>query len=281
MKKLISILVLCAGFTIATYAQDIVDTNKWYTLENAKSNGKMANNGQKTTGAVMVAKLQIATGGHWRFIPNGDKGLYRIQNRDSKMFLANFGARQRGSKIKQTNSPGPGALWRVIKLAGGGFLIQNNMTSMFIGIIESKNNTPLIQATSLSSRIVWKPAFVQPKTSTTTTTGTTTNAGPPKNTNAKAFRAKRGGRVAKVVVRYTDQISFVGKNPRVGQRVYFFHQQLANARADKISFNPKHPKICGNTYIVTQVLPKIKFNKPMPNMRNRTNDSFMFVVEIF
>ncbi|WP_430411729.1 RICIN domain-containing protein [Kordia sp.] len=279
MKKIISIFVLFVGFTLAVNAQNIVDTNKWYKLENAKNKGKMANNGQKQSGAVMIAKQSIATGGHWRFIPYGNDGLYRILNRDSKMYLANFGAKQRGSRIKQTDKPGAGAVWRLIKLAGGGMLVQNNMTSMFIGIGSDKNNTPLIQATALSPRIVWKPTAVNSTSSSTGTT--TTNTGPPKNTDTNAFRPKKGGQISKVVVRYTDQISFIGKKPRVGQRVYFFHQQLARANPDKISFNPKHPSICGSTFVVTQVLPKIKFNKPMPNLRNRNNDNFMFVVEIY
>jgi hypothetical protein len=228
----------------------------------------MANNGQKESGAVMMVKQTALAGGHWRFIPHNNSGLYKIQNRNSKMYLANFGAKRRGTKIKQTNTLGSGALWRLIKLNGGGMLIQNNNTSLFLGIIGDKANTDLVQAGALSSRIVWKAELVK----ATTNTSNTTNAGPPKNTNIKAFRPKKGGRLAKAIVRYTDQINIVGPKPRVGQRVYFFHQQLPNANKDRI---------CGKTFVITQVSPKIKFDKPMPEMRNKNNDNFLFIVEIF
>lgn len=278
MNHLKSICILFICFISVTFAQnDIVEVNKWYTLKNAKNEGKMANNGQKESGDIMKVKQTALTGGHWRFVPHNDSGLYKIQNRDSKMYLANFGVKIRGAKIRQTNTPGSGALWRLIKLNGGGMLIQNNNTSLFLGIIGDKKNTDLVQAGALSSRIVWNAEPVKARQNTSSTT----NAGPPKNTNIKAFRAKKGGRVAKAIVRYTDQIKIVGAKPRVGQRVYFFHQQLPNANTDRISFNPKHPRICGKTFVITQVLPKIKFDKPMPEMRNRNNDNFLFIVEIF
>ncbi|QHI36879.1 hypothetical protein IMCC3317_22490 [Kordia antarctica] len=103
----------------------------------------------------------------------------------------------------------------------------------------------------------------------------------PKNTNINAFKPTKGGRIARVVVRYSDQISVIGERPRNGQRIYFFPQQLAKANTDGISFDAQKPSICGQTFLIRKVLPKIILDKPMPNMRNRVNDNFMFVVEIY
>jgi hypothetical protein len=194
------------------------------------------------------------------------------------MFLASYGATKRGSKVKQTNTPGSGALWRVIRLQGGRVMIQNNASLLFLGIINDKNNEAIVQAAALSERITWSMNEVKTPNNSTGTT----NKSWPKNTDIKAFKpTMKNGRIARVVVRYTNQISFIGEKPKVGQRVFFFPQQLARANPKGISFDPKRPSVCRQTFIVTQVSPKIKFNKPMPNLRNYNNDTFMFVVEIF
>lgn len=276
MKKLIFLFGLFMCFTLSMQAQTTIKQDAWYKLLNGKNNRKIANNGAKKKGAIMVVKNRVLTGGHWKFVPQ-QNGLYRILNRDSKMFLASFGATKKGSQIRQTDTPGSGALWRIINLQGGRVIIQNNASLLFLGIIADKNNAPLVQLGSLSERITWQMNEVKPAKNSTVTTG---NAWP-KNTNVNAFKPKtKNGRIAKVVVRYTNQISFIGEKPKVGQRVFFFPQQLANANPKGISFDPKRPPVCKKTFIVTQVSPKIKFNKPMPNLRNYNNDNFMFVVEV-
>lgn len=276
MKKLIFLLGLFMCFTLSTHAQTVIKQNTWYKLLNGKNNRKAGNNADKKQGAIMTVKNRVLTGGHWKFVSQGN-GLYRILNRDSKMFLASFGATKRGSKVRQTNKPGSGALWRVIRLQGGRVMIQNNASLLFLGIISDKNNAPIIQAGALSERITWSMNEVKPSNSPAITSGN----GLPKNTDINAFKPRNGGRIAKVFVRYTDQISFVGQKPRVGQRVYFFPQQLVNADRTNINFKPQQPPICGKVFVVRQVLPKIKFNMPMPYMRNKNNDTFMFVVEVF
>ncbi|QHI36880.1 hypothetical protein IMCC3317_22500 [Kordia antarctica] len=100
----------------------------------------------------MIVKKSVFTGGHWKFIPKAN-GLYQLLNRDSNMYLASYGATKRGSKIKQTDTPGGGALWKVIRLQGGRILIQNNASLLFIGIIKDQDKVPLIQAGALSERI--------------------------------------------------------------------------------------------------------------------------------
>ena len=238
----------------------------------------MANDGKKKTGEIIIAKQKVFTGGHWKFVPQAN-GLYRIQNRDSKMFLANYGINKRGSKIRQTNTPGGGALWKVVRLQDGRILIQNNASLLFIGTISSRSKEPLIQSGVMSKRITWLP--IEVKAGNGNTPNVATNNGLPKNTNVNAFKPRRGGRIARVVVRYSDQISVIGGKIRAGERIYFFPQQLAKANSDGISFNPKKPSICGQTFTVRDASPRVVLNKPMPNMRNRVNDNFMFVVEIY
>jgi hypothetical protein len=97
--------------------------------------------------------------------------------------------------------------------------------------------------------------------------------------NPKAFSPEHNGRIAQVSVRYTDQISISG-DINAGTRIYFFPQEV-NANTDGINFDPKNPPIGGQTFTVIEVTPQLKLDRPMPMMRNRNNDFFGFVVEIF
>jgi hypothetical protein len=120
MKKGISlaiVLIMIFGSIIDISAQRAPDPNKWYRLENGQNKKSMANNGQQNSGAVMIAKSQVQNGGHWKFVPMGN-GTYRIQNFYSKMYLANFQQKNSGAQLKQTDKPGPGALWRLKKASG-------------------------------------------------------------------------------------------------------------------------------------------------------------------
>ncbi|MEM6685413.1 MAG: RICIN domain-containing protein, partial [Bacteroidota bacterium] len=229
---------------------------------------KMGNNGRMEASAVMLVKKKIGIGGHWKFIPQ-DNGLYRIQNKASKMYLANYGKTNKGSVIRQTDVPGAGALWRIVQLQGGSILIQNNLSLLFIGIATDYNKTPLIQAKALSARIAWLPEEV------------IVNKGLPKNTNIVAFRPRNKGTIGRAFVTSKGEITIEGVKPRIGQRIYFFRQQLAAADKEGISFNPKRPLVCGQTYLIRKVLPKIMLNTPLPTMRNKKKQTFMFVVEVF
>lgn len=276
MKKNIFLFGLFICFTLSIQGQTLIKANVWYQLENGNNKGKIANNGNKKTGAVMVVKQIVGTGGHWKFVSQGN-GLYRLLNRDSKMFLASYGKTRKGSSIRQTNTPGSGALWRVIKLQDGRIIIQNNASLLFVGTAGTLSKTSLIQSGALSARITWQPIEVKQRINSNTSSG---NAWP-KNTNTAAFKARRGGTIAKAIVRYGDQIQIVGEKPRVGQRIYFFPQRLNPRNTEGLSFDPQKPSICKQTFVVQKVLPRIVLNKPMPNMRNRVNDTFMFIVEIY
>ncbi|PTX58810.1 ricin-type beta-trefoil lectin protein [Kordia periserrulae] len=268
MKKIAFLfsLFLCTAFI--TQAQTTFKPNTWYTLQNVKSDAFMGNAGKMEAGDIMVAKERVLIGGHWKFILNDD-GLYKIQNKVSKMYLASYGRTNVGTRIRQTDTPGAGALWRVIRLQGGNVLLQNKVSLLFIGIESEKNQAELVQARALTLQIIWKPEEV------------VVNKGLPKNTNINAFRPKHGGKIAMAYVRNTGEITIEGVKPRAGQRIFFFHQQLAAASKEGLSFKPERPRICGQTFLIRKVLPKIELNRPMPNMRNRKKQKFMFVVEVF
>ncbi|AXG68158.1 ricin-type beta-trefoil lectin domain-like protein [Kordia sp. SMS9] len=259
-------LFMCITFIVQ--AQTTIKPNTWYTLQNGKSDTFIGNGGKMEAGDIMVAKQRVLIGGHWKFIPN-DNGLYKIQNKASKMYLASYGKTNIGSRVRQTDTPGSGALWRIVQLQGGSVLLQNKVSLLFIGIASENNQTDLVQARALTSRITWKPAEV------------VVNKGLPRNTNINAFRPRHGGKIAMAYVRNTGEITIEGIKPRNGQRIYFFPQQLVAANKKGLSFNPKKPSICGKTFLIRRVLPTILLNKPMPNMRNRKKQKFMFIVEVF
>lgn len=97
--------------------------------------------------------------------------------------------------------------------------------------------------------------------------------------NPSAFTPEHNGKIEQVSVRYTDQISISGQ-VAVGNRIYFFPQEVI-AYTEGISFDPKNPPIGGQTFTVIEVTPHLKLDRPMPMMRNRGNDSFGLVVEVF
>lgn len=97
--------------------------------------------------------------------------------------------------------------------------------------------------------------------------------------NPNAFTPEHNGRIEQVSVRYTDQISISG-NVSVGTRIYFFPQEV-NANPEGLSFDLKNPSIGGQTFTVVETTPNLKLDRPMPMMRNRNNDNFGFVVEIY
>ncbi|MFN2311619.1 MAG: hypothetical protein ABR590_06140 [Spirochaetia bacterium] len=98
----------------------------------------------------------------------------------------------------------------------------------------------------------------------------------------RLFRPRHNGTVGMVLVRYTNQIkTMMDLQIRRGDKIYFFPQRLPDANRDGISFNPDNPEIGGETFIVEESSPSITLDRPMPMIRNRRNDTFAFVVEVF
>ena len=278
MKLKLILIAFLGCFTVSLQAQNLVSTDQWYKLENGTNKFKIATYGQKKVGDIMVAISRIKTGGHWQFISKGN-GLYQIKNRDSKMYLANFGSTLTGSQLKQTNNPGGGALWRLKKGQGGYIQIINNASNMYVSLKGTRDGGGIVQTSRMTSQTMWLPVAIGPISGGTSSA--TTNASKyPSSKNKSAFKPTHGGRVYSASVRYTDQIGIVGPKPKVGQKIYFFKQNVS-ANTTGISFDPKDPSIGGQTFTVIAVEPKIKLDRPMPNMRNSNNSNFLMVVEVY
>lgn len=102
------------------------------------------------------------------------------------------------------------------------------------------------------------------------------------NNNPSAFRPEHNGRIETASVRYTDQIYIMGNSKiQNGDKIYFFPQEMVNINKDGLSFDAKNPPIGGQVFTVKEAEPRLVLDKPMPMMRNRVNDNFSLVVEIY
>ncbi|MEQ8425623.1 MAG: hypothetical protein RIA63_12990 [Cyclobacteriaceae bacterium] len=101
-----------------------------------------------------------------------------------------------------------------------------------------------------------------------------------RNNNPSAFSPEHNGRIVEISVRYTNQIQIPPNVPiKPGDKIYFFPQEMV-VRADGLSFDAKNPPIGGQTFTIKSVSP-LELDRPMPMMRNRVNDYFGMVVEIY
>lgn len=99
--------------------------------------------------------------------------------------------------------------------------------------------------------------------------------------NPSAFTPEHNGKIAQAAVRYTDQITVSSQETLVvGSKIYFFPQEVI-ANTEGINFDPKNPPIGGQAFTVIKITPSLKLDRPMPMMRNRNNDSFSLVVELY
>ena len=67
--------------------------------------------------------------------------------------------------------------------------------------------------------------------------------------------------------------------PRVLSGVKGIVKLLAKHKPNVVVSSISHLNIIMG--LISKLFPKIKFDKPMPEMRNRNNDNFLFIVEIF
>lgn len=105
----------------------------------------------------MYAKSSVSSGGHWQFIKQAN-GTYRIKNKNSGKFLANYGSKTDGAPIKQTGNPGDGALWNLVALQGGYFKITNYKSGMNLSLksIPNSSEYQVIQTYSSVGISTWK-----------------------------------------------------------------------------------------------------------------------------
>ena len=102
----------------------------------------------------------------------------------------------------------------------------------------------------------------------------------PSNRDANAFTPQHGGKISVMFIRYTRVNMMANTQLKPGDRIYFFPQSIECNR-DGASFNPDNPALGGQTFTVKEVTPQLVLDRDIPMMRNRTNDSFSMVVEVF
>ncbi|MEZ4944220.1 MAG: hypothetical protein R2804_01715 [Cyclobacteriaceae bacterium] len=105
-------------------------------------------------------------------------------------------------------------------------------------------------------------------------------AGLPSNRDASAFSPQHGGKVTVMFMRYTRVNVMANTTVKPGDRIYFFPQSIECNR-DGASFNPDNPALGGQTFTVKEVTPELVLDRDIPMMRNRNNDSFSMVIEVY
>ncbi|MCP4520565.1 MAG: RICIN domain-containing protein [Cytophagales bacterium] len=260
-----------------------IQPNTWYRMKSSISKKYIAANGRRNHGDVMSITKQNREDAHWKFINMGS-GYYRIQNKKTKYYLSAHGQRNNNALMKMVGNPGIDALWYAQKSKDGrGYTFRNKQTGMLFGTLGTYEGATIVQ-----KRAYDKTTWILEVEGAS---GSSSNTGVryPHSDNVNAFSPKRGGQIARAMVRYTDQIfirSVKDRNgrtnvvrPRVGQKIYFFPQQVSSSQG--INFDPKKPPVCGQVYRIVATSPQLKLDRPMPHMRNRNNSHFSYVVEIY
>ncbi|MEQ8302930.1 MAG: hypothetical protein RIB47_06035 [Cyclobacteriaceae bacterium] len=102
----------------------------------------------------------------------------------------------------------------------------------------------------------------------------------PSNRNANDFRPEHGGKVTVMFMRYQRVWPMGNTQLKVGDRIYFFPQRI-ECNPDGASFDPSNPALGGQTFTVKAIAPELELDRDIPMMRNRTNDSFSMIIEIY
>lgn len=81
-------------------------------------------------------------------------------------------------------------------------------------------------------------------------------------------------------LRYTNVWPMADLQLKPGDRIYFFPQTI-DCNRNGLTFDADNPALGGQTFTVKQVTPNLELDRPIPMMRNRTNDSFSMVIEVY
>jgi hypothetical protein len=107
--------------------------NVYYQIVSIESKMALVTNGQTVKGSTVYKKdaSLAGDGGLWTFIQKDD--YYLIKNKHSGLYLAAMTASRSGEVIKITDTPGPGALWKLYPDKDyKRFVIKNKANSLVI-----------------------------------------------------------------------------------------------------------------------------------------------------
>ena len=128
---------------------------QFFEIRNYTTNMAISTKGAKNNNAKLYQIQNVDTEGQWELIQIG--GYYRIRNKDSKQYIANFKQMGHGAEMKQTNGPGDGALWKRIKLENGFYQFQNKLSKLYLanGAV-AQEGTPIYQVKNPGEGSYWK-----------------------------------------------------------------------------------------------------------------------------
>jgi hypothetical protein len=156
MKNLLTFFFLT--LYISSQAQN-PQNSTWYRIESGQNKKNISNNNSNTTATVIVSKSSVSREGHWMFeriFDNTSVKKYRLRNRVSGMYIANFQQTKSGTEVKQTKSPGEGAVWRLKELQGDYIQIISNHSGMYLGLSGQEDGATLMQTSTGSNTTTWK-----------------------------------------------------------------------------------------------------------------------------
>ncbi|MEQ8364975.1 MAG: hypothetical protein RH948_19030 [Cyclobacteriaceae bacterium] len=281
MKPGIMMLLLC-GYALSATSQNFVKLkNRW-----------------KPTEYIHVEQPTPASGGiqpgwhsaQWLLEPVAGTAFYKIKNRWKNTYLH---IEQGPLAIGDIQSGWWSAQWQIEAIPGTSFYRLRNRWKPTVAIhnqngrleagaiqdgwwsaqweLESPSNAAPPVSSQPQSRPQSQPA-AQPAVAQKPSL--------PSNRDASAFSPQHGGKVTVMFMRYTRVNVMANTTVKPGDRIYFFPQSIECNR-DGASFNPDNPALGGQTFTVKEVTPQLVLDRDIPMMRNRNNDSFSMVIEVY
>jgi hypothetical protein len=132
-----------------------IEAQKFYEIRNYTTDMAISTKGAKNNEAKLYQIQKVGPEGQWEFIKMG--AFYRIRNKDSRQYIANFKQMSHAAEMKQTNGPGEGALWKAIKSKDGYYQFQNKSSQLFLanGAV-TQEGTPIYQVENPGDGSYWK-----------------------------------------------------------------------------------------------------------------------------
>jgi len=278
MKFRIILLLLC-GITFTATSQNFIKLkNRWKPAEYIHVE-------QPTP-----ASGSIQPGWHsaqWLLEPVAGTSFYKIKNRWKNQYLHI----QQGPLAIGDIQPGWwSAQWQVEAIPGTSFYRIRNRWKPTVAI---HNQNGRLEAGTIQDgwwSAQWEmensgnaaPPVVsrQPQSQPPTPPTVAQKPGLPSNRDANAFSPQHGGKVTVMFIRYTRVNVMANTTVKPGDRIYFFPQSIECNR-DGVNFNPDNPALGGQTFTVKEVTPQLVLDRDIPMMRNRNNDSFSMVIEVY
>lgn len=232
----------------------------------------------------------------WTLEQEPGTAYYRIKNRWKNQYLQI----EQGPLACSDIQPGWwSAQWQLERVAGTSFVRLRNRWKPDVAIHNQNGrleagpvdlgwwsamwemedlNTPAAAATPSRPAPTTQPVPAQTRPATPPAQPATPAL--PSGNDARAFSPQHGGKVSVMFLRYTRVWPIADLQLKPGDRIYFFPQRIECNR-DGANFNADNPALGGQTFTVQSVSPELKLDRDIPMMRNRNNDSFSMIIEVY